>query len=67
MKPETWRLLRHLHTRSTLPWLCIGNYNDILHSKEKNGGILKALPPMVEFHDALLSCGFVDLGYRGYW
>ena len=29
-KPETWRLLRHLYSRSTLPWVCLGDFNEIL-------------------------------------
>uniref|UniRef100_A0A7N2M9L9 Reverse transcriptase n=1 Tax=Quercus lobata TaxID=97700 RepID=A0A7N2M9L9_QUELO len=65
-KPETWRLLRHLRSRSTLPWMCIGDYNEILSSSEKNGRLPKPLPPMVEFQSALLFCGLIDLGYNGY-
>ena len=65
-KPETWRLLRHLHSRSTLPWVCIGDYNEILNSSEKNGKLPKPLPPMVEFQSVLLFCGLIDLGYNGY-
>jgi len=65
-KPETCRLLRHLHSRSTLPWMCIGNYNEILCFSEKNGRLPKPLPPMFEFQSALLFCGLIDLGYSGY-
>ena len=65
-KPETWRLLWHIHNRSTLPWLCIGDYNEILNSNEKNGRLLRPLPPMVEFQSALLFCGLMNLGYNGY-
>ena len=45
LKPETWRLLRYLHSRSTLLWMCIRDYNEILNSDEKNGGLPKPLPP----------------------
>ena len=34
-KYESWEYLRHLHSRDTLPWLCMGDYNEILSSKEK--------------------------------
>ena len=26
---ETWRLMRHLHARGTLPWMCLGDFNEI--------------------------------------
>ena len=37
-KAETWRLMRHLHACGTLPWLCLGDFNEILSSDEKRGG-----------------------------
>ena len=66
MKPETWRLIRHLKNRSNLTWLCIGDYNEILHSEEKNGRHPRPLPPMAAFQSTLLACGLIDLGYSGY-
>ena len=66
MKTETWRLMWHLKNRSTLLWLCIGDYNEILHSKEKNGRHPRPLPPMVAFQNLLLACELIDLGYSGY-
>ena len=56
-------LLRHLRSRSTLPWVCLGDYNEILSSEEKNGGLPKPLPPMLDFRSALLFCGLINLGY----
>ena len=32
---ETWRLLCHLSSRFLVSWLCAGDYNEILVSKEK--------------------------------
>ena len=66
LKPETWRLMRHLYNRSTLPWLCVGDYNEILVSEEKNGRHPRPLPPMLAFRNTLLACGLIDLGYHGY-
>lgn len=65
-KSKTWRLLCHLCSRSTLPWVCLGDYNEILSFMEKNEGLPKPLPPMLEFRSALLFCGLIDLGYSGY-
>ncbi|XP_075665387.1 uncharacterized protein LOC142635056 [Castanea sativa] len=65
-KSETWRLMRHLHARASLPWVCIGDFNEILASEEKNGRIRRPMAPMLEFRHTLLHCGLVDLGFNGY-
>ena len=66
MKPETWRLLRHVYSQSTSPWVCIGDYNKIISSKEKYGKHPRPLPPMVEFRNTLLHYRLIDLGFNGY-
>ena len=35
---ETWNLMHLLHQQVTLPWICIGNFNEIFLVKEKQGG-----------------------------
>ena len=64
-KHESWGYLRNLHCRSSLPWLCIGDYNEILTSIEKQGRIPKPNRLMEEFRIVLLWCGLVDLGFYG--
>ncbi|KAK9989376.1 hypothetical protein SO802_029615 [Lithocarpus litseifolius] len=66
LKCETWRLMRHLRDRASLPWVCLGDFNEILSSDERNGRIPKPLRPMQEFQTTLLHCGLVDLGFQGY-
>ena len=46
--------------------MCLGDFNEIFNSDEKNGGQPKPLPPMLEFRRTLLFCGLIDLGYSGY-
>ena len=36
-KEETWRLLRNLHHQEKLPWVCMGDFNEILYNFEKQG------------------------------
>jgi len=64
-KRESWQLLKHLHTRFAVPWLCCGDFNEILQSSEKQGRLPKQQQPMMEFRVALLHCGLVDLGFQG--
>ena len=66
LKSETWRLLRHLRVRASLPWVCLGDFNEILCSEERNGRIPKLLQPIQDFQSTLLHCGLVDLGFQGY-
>ena len=48
-KTETWRLMRQPHARASLPWICLGDFNEILASDEKNGGVRRPMAPMLEF------------------
>ncbi|KAL0286138.1 UNVERIFIED_CONTAM: hypothetical protein Scaly_2800100 [Sesamum calycinum] len=43
-RDHTWRLLRRLHSQSIRPWLCAGDFNEILEHSEKEGG-----PPRAEW------------------
>jgi hypothetical protein len=37
---ETWRILRTLNNLYKKPWLCLGDFNEILFGHEKEGGSL---------------------------
>ena len=41
LKCETWHLMRHLWGRASLPSVCLGDFNEILSSDERNGRIPK--------------------------
>lgn len=64
-KHESWEYLRHLHSRDTLPWLCMGDYNEILSSNDIQGRHPRSLGRMEDFRSALLHCGLIDLGLIG--
>ena len=64
-KHESWEYLRHLHSRDSLPWICLGDYNEILSSDEKQRRIPRPFRCMEEFRSALLHCGLIDLGFIG--
>ena len=65
-KVHTWSLLRRLSSLFKLPWLCSGDFNEILDQKEKSGGLPKDPFLMMDFTDVLKECGLVDMGWRGY-
>ena len=45
-KCETWYLMRHLNNQASLPWVYVGDFNEILSSTENNGGLSKPLSMM---------------------
>ena len=63
LRHETWDLLKYLSTLTSTPWLCIGDYNEILSAEEKDGRLPKPMHLMQEFRSTLLHCGLIDLGY----
>ena len=65
LRHETWDLLKYLSTRASTPWLCIGDYNEILSTEEKDGRLPKPMHLMQEFRSTFLHCGLIDLGYTG--
>jgi hypothetical protein len=64
-KFRTWEKIRELNQNNTLPWLIIGDFNEILFSHEKEGGNARPQGCMVAFRDALMDCGLEDLGFTG--
>lgn len=65
-KKHMWTLQRRLAGVSNTPWLCIGDFNEILHPSEKVGGTDRSLNMISEFREALQDCNLVDLGCKGY-
>jgi hypothetical protein len=64
-RKESWALLKHLSTLDSAPWLCIGDFNELLALHEKRGGNMRSLRQILEFQKAVNAGNLVDLGYRG--
>jgi hypothetical protein len=62
---ESWALLRHLKDFQPDPWLCCGDFNEIVAQHEKVGGAHRKEEQMNEFRVALEVCNLSDMGYRG--
>ncbi|GMJ03875.1 hypothetical protein HRI_004056700 [Hibiscus trionum] len=63
----SWDTLRSLGADQSLPWLSIGDYNEILMAEEKKGGMVRSARQMDEFRSAVQDCDLSDLGYTGRW
>ena len=64
-RKESWRLLRFLRNQTDLPWLCVGDFNEVLHEDEQMGGNDREEWCMEGFREAVDYCSFSDLGFRG--
>ena len=51
----------------SLPWICLGDYNVILHPNEVYGGNMGRDQGSVEFNECVNACSLVDLRYIGYF
>ncbi|KAL0461285.1 UNVERIFIED_CONTAM: hypothetical protein Slati_0016100 [Sesamum latifolium] len=63
-RTETWDLLRCLRRSSTRPWLCVGDFNEILSNDEKTGAPHPRKQIEV-FRVCLADCQLLDLGFQG--
>ena len=64
-REHSWALLKHLCLKMDIPWLCMGDFNEIIKAEEKKGGANRRERQMREFREALDFCGFRDLGFVG--
>lgn len=58
-------MLKHLSKFSACPWLCFGDYNEIIFDKEKKGGQVRLDGQMQEFMDVIDYSQFQQLSMEG--
>ncbi|KAJ8769927.1 hypothetical protein K2173_009009 [Erythroxylum novogranatense] len=63
---ESWELLRGLNEGNVLPWICLGDLNELLSEDEKMGGEAHPRYLMNDFLQALLDCNLSDITVEGY-
>ena len=52
---------------NNLPWMCIGDFNEILSVTEKQGGSDRPSRQIENFRRCIDTCGLKDIGYVGSW
>lgn len=62
---EAWDVLQTLNHHPDVPWLCVGDFNELTSRDEKLGGLVRREGQMQLFRDVLDECGFIDLGFVG--
>jgi hypothetical protein len=58
-------MMKRLRGESTLPWVCIGDFNEILRQEEQLGPNTRDSSQIAGFREAVDVCGLADLGYKG--
>ena len=61
----SWELLSMLSDNIHLPWLCFGDFNEVLERDEKFGKLEKNWSEIYEFKKAIDEVGLMDLGFKG--
>lgn len=65
MRKEFWQLLASLKLLSPMPWLCVGDFNEIVEQAEKRGAASRSIGQMDLFKQTLEDCQLCDLGFKG--
>lgn len=60
-----WNNLEEIGRFERLPWLCIGDFNQVLNCDGKKGGKQCNQRRLTSFNDMLNKCGLVDLEFKG--
>ena len=60
-----WDYLQNLAFNISLPWLLLGDFNDMISEEEKLGGLPINRTRMTAFRNCLDKCGLIDLGFHG--
>ncbi|XVE50985.1 hypothetical protein DITRI_Ditri02bG0000900 [Diplodiscus trichospermus] len=62
---QSWNLLRQLNDAYDLPWLCIGDFNEILCNREKVEGVPRNETLMNNLREVVSECDFHELNVKG--
>jgi endonuclease/exonuclease/phosphatase family metal-dependent hydrolase len=65
-RKESWALMRHLACFNPTPWLCLGDFNEIVNLTKIRGAAYKTRRQMREFEETVEDCQLSDLGFIGH-
>ena len=68
LRHQTWDLMKGISFTSDLPWLCFGDFNEVLQPNEHEGAANRSNAQIQGFRDTVDICMLMDLGYKGrFW
>ena len=60
-----WGNLSNVALLHDLPWVILGDFNELLSNDDKSGGNPINMNRALRFKDCLDLCGMIDLGFHG--
>lgn len=63
---ETWELICRLHSQTSLPWVLIGDMNNVVRQEDKRGGRPYPTWLVQGFQKCIDDCGLHDIELEGY-
>ncbi|XP_075665228.1 uncharacterized protein LOC142634864 [Castanea sativa] len=65
LRTHSWNLLKELCGLSQLPWLVVGDFNEITCAREKEGGAPMPNHQMARFNNTINFCGLREVAFVG--
>ena len=65
-RKESWALLKHLSQQSSILWVCLDDFNEILEYSECLGRHFRPEWQLRDFREAVSFCELHDLGFQGH-
>ena len=65
LRYRTWDIMKQMRSDTDLPWVCMGDFNEILRREEQLGPNEREEYLMEGFRDAVDVCQLRDIGYIG--
>jgi hypothetical protein len=62
---HSWELLRQLNRVAGIPWLVMGDFNEVLLREEHLSRLERSSRQIASFREAVADCSLYDLGYQG--
>lgn len=62
---KSWELLQRLKETSSLPWCCLGDFNEVLQAFEQDGGDVRSERQMEGFRNTITNCELQNMGFVG--
>jgi hypothetical protein len=60
---KTWEMLKFIKASSYLPWVCIGDFNEVLLQSKHEGVQEHSRSQIAGFQEMVDVCGLTDLGF----
>ncbi|KAL0016457.1 hypothetical protein SO802_003526 [Lithocarpus litseifolius] len=60
-----WENLKKVSDRHDLPWILMGDFNEVLEESEKFGGNSLSVKKVREYRECMDQCNLLDLGFSG--